>query len=234
MRKEILAIIPARGGSKGILNKNIIDFCGRPLIDYTFEAAEKSEYLTRIILSTDSMKIANTVKSDKIETRMRPQELSGDTSTTAEVLSYLLTELAKENYQPDYIVILQPTSPLRTSDDIDNCLQILLADDKIDSVVSVQKVPHSCIPQKIMKLVDGKLIPFDSESNKYTTRQAVPEYYARNGAAVYAFKTSVFLETMSYYGNCCVPYLMSKTHSIDIDDMEDLLLARLIMEYEKM
>lgn len=233
MKKEILAVIPARGGSKGILNKNIIEFCGRPLIEYTFEAAKKSEFLTRCVVSTDDVKIANVAKQNEMEVMMRPAELAQDNTTTAAVLRYLLENLEKEGYKPDYTVILQPTSPLRTSEDIDKCLQMLLRDDKIDSVVSVQKVPHNCTPQKIMELKEDRLVPVDDESHKFTTRQFVPEYYARNGAAVYAFKTEVFWETNSYYGDYCKPYLMSKVRSIDIDDKEDLLLAELVMKHER-
>lgn len=229
---EILGFIPARGGSKGIPNKNIVNLCGKKLIEYTFEAAEKSKYLTRIILSTDSEQIADTAGNRrKIEVKMRDKSLATDQAKTADVISDLLERLYKEeNYKPDYIVILQPTSPLRTAQDIDNCLEILLNDITADSVVSVCQVPHNYVPEKVMVLEEGKLKSYLPGSEVYTTRQEVPVYYARNGAAVYAFKTSVFLETHSYYGKKCRPYFMTEEKSIDIDNIFQLEIVRFLLE----
>lgn len=229
---EILGFIPARGGSKGIPNKNIVELCGKKLIEYTYEAAEKSKYLTRIILSTDSDKIANTaIERPKIEVKMREKCLATDTTKTADVIEDLLDRLYnKEKYIPDYIVILQPTSPLRSNQDIDNCMEMLLKDSTIDSVVSVCQAPHNCIPEKIMMLEDGLLKAYLPGGERYTTRQELPQYYARNGAAVYAFKTSVFRKTHNYYGTKCLPYIMEEERSIDIDNQYDLELARLLIK----
>lgn len=229
---NILGFIPARGGSKGIPRKNIIDLAGKPLIDYTYEAAEKSKYLTRIVLSTDSAEIAQTtVNHNRIEAIRRPDVLAQDNTTTADVIHYLLQQLKEEDYTPDYIVILQPTSPLRSAEDIDNCLQILLENAEIDSVVSVRAVPHNFIPEKLMKLESGLLYPIRNNMKEYTTRQSLPNYYARNGAAIYAFKTSVFLQTNSYYGTKCYPYIMEEERSVDIDTKYDLWLAEMILRY---
>ena len=229
---QILGFIPARGGSKGIPDKNIIDLCGKPLIEYTYEAAEKSRYLSRIVLSTDSDKIAKTAQlHEKIEVMMRPTELAQDDTKTSDVIFHMLKTLKeKEDYVPDYIVILQPTSPLRSVEDIDACLQMLLENLDVDSVVSVQKVPHNFIPEKLMVLEHGQLKFYNDNGSLYTTRQELPHYYARNGAAVYAFKTSVFYETGSYYGDLCLPYEMSEKKSIDIDTKYDLEVVRMIME----
>lgn len=232
---EILGVIPARGGSKGIKDKNIAPLCGKPLIWYTEQAVEESRLLTRTILSTDSERIGNTITSGKVEISMRPDELAQDDSKTTDVLRWLLDNLReKENYIPDYLVILQPTSPLRTGKDIDACLQKLLADRTVDSVVSVCKVPHNCIPEKIMVLESGELRAYHPESEKYTTRQEIPTYYARNGAAVYAFKVDMFLKTGSLYGDKCVPYVMSEEASVDIDTPFDLFVIEAIIEKHRM
>lgn len=229
---EILGFIPARGGSKGIPNKNIVELCGKPLIEYTYEAAEKSKYLSRIVLSTDDDKIAQTATyHKKIEVMTRPVELARDDTKTSDVIYHTLQVLKdQKQYIPDYIVILQPTSPLRTTEDIDACLEMLLSDSENDSVVSVQKVPHNYIPEKLMKLEEGRLSFYDKEGTLYTTRQKLPEYYARNGAAIYAFKTSIFEKTGSYYGDICLPYVMPEDKSVDIDTVYDLRLARILME----
>lgn len=232
--KKILGVIPARGGSKGIKDKNIIPLCGRPLIWYTEKAIAESKLLNRVILSTDSEKIAKAVTDSRIEISMRPAELARDHSKTTDVLKWLLNELKeKENYMPDYLVILQPTSPLRSGADIDACIEKLLSDQTADSVVSVCEAPHNCIPEKIMYMQEDELKPYCSESEKYTIRQEVPQYYARNGAAVYAFNVNMFLKMGSLYGNRCIPYIMSDENSVDIDTPFDLFIVEAILEKRK-
>lgn len=227
---EILGIIPARGGSKGIPKKNIIDVCGKPLIEYTYRAAEECSLLSRIVLSTDSLEIASTANSYNIEIMMRPAVLAQDTSTTADVIAYVLNTLKKEeNYEPDIIVILQPTSPLRTWEDIQLALELLIDNSDADSVVSVQEAPHNYIPEKIMYLENGRLVSYAEDSQNYTTRQALPKYYGRNGAAIYAFRTAVFLKTNSYYGDKCLPYIMPPEKSIDVDTLFDLKIIRFLL-----
>lgn len=231
---EILGFIPARGGSKGIPNKNITDLCGKPLIDYTYDAVEQSTKISRCILSTDSLLIANTAKGRNIEVLERPKELSEDYSKTSDVILDVLNKLKDtENYQPDYILILQPTSPLRTGDDIDKCIDLLLSNKSIDSVISVQEAPHNFIPEKIMYLDNNLLYPYKENMSMYTTRQEMPQYFGRNGAAIYAFKTEVFLKTGSYYGDVCLPYIMSREKSVDIDTPLDLEMAEWIMRKGK-
>ena len=156
------------------------------------------------------------------------------TRTKWSVIKYVLNTLwEKEQYKPDYFVILQPTSPLRTGSDIDNCIDLLLKDSVNDSVVSVQEVPHNFIPEKIMYFENKRLFPYHAEMSKYTTRQEMPQYYGRNGAAIYAFKTDIFLKTGSYYGNVCLPYIMSREKSIDIDTMFDLRVVEWLLKKEK-
>ena len=227
---EILAIIPARGGSKGIPHKNIIDVCGKPLIQYTYEAVENCSLISRTILSTDDEMIAKTAEDYPVDIMMRPPELAMDSSTTADVIEYILNSLEEnENYIPDIVLILQPTSPLRTGSDIDTALEMLIKDEDADSIVSVQEIPHNFIPEKVMCLKNGVLVPYMENSKEYTTRQLLPKYYGRNGAAIYAFYTHVFRATHSYYGRKCLPYIMSQEKSIDVDTFFDLEIVRYLI-----
>ena len=127
---HILAVIPARGGSKGILNKNIRSFAGKPLIIHTIEAAKQSRHITKIVVSTDSKKIADVAKKYGADVPfLRPPEFSGDSSKVTDAIMHLCEKMRKEKaYKPDYIVLLQPTSPLRTGADIDGALTCSLSE----------------------------------------------------------------------------------------------------------
>src|SRR3989338_7889498 len=138
MSRNILALIPARGGSKGILNKNIRVFAGKPLLVHTIAAEKKSRYVTRIVVSTESRAIANVARKYGAEVPfLRPRELAGDRAKATDAVYHLLTTLEKQSgYMPDYVVLLQPTSPLRESKDIDGALDLLFKQ-KAQAVVSV-------------------------------------------------------------------------------------------------
>ena len=231
--EEVLGIIPARGGSKGIPHKNMIDLCGKPLIQYTFDAAEKAKRLSRVVVSTEDETIREYSEKENIEVIKRPLELAGDEVETADVLLHVLKYLEeKEGYVPQYTMILQPTSPLRTAEDIDKCVELIVTEDA-DSVVSVVRTPHNCIPEKLMEMKSGRLSFLKDDGEKYTTRQKQRELYSRNGAAIYLFKTDMFERTRSYYGNDCVPYLMKQNDSLDIDTFEDLELVKAWMQYKE-
>lgn len=231
--KEVLGIIPARGGSKGIPHKNMVELCGKPLIQYTFDAVCGSKMLTRCIVSTEDTMIKKYSEEQGFEVIDRPEELATDFTTTASVILYTLDFLKKkENYIPEYVMILQPTSPLRESKDIDECID-LIQKKGASSVVSVMELPHNYLPEKLMVLKHERLFFESKDGIKYTTRQMQRTLYARNGAAIYLFKTSVIYETMSYYGDDCVPYIMPKCKSLDIDDYEDLELIKAWILYCK-
>ena len=226
---EVLAIIPARRGSKGIPNKNMSSLNGHPLLKYTFDAARESRLISRIILSTDSNEYAKYAKDNHIEARIRPAELAKDDTLMKTVIDYHLNELKKENYVPDVIVLLQPTSPLRTSKHIDEALTKLFSNELADAIVSVIKVPHNFTPQKIMVLDDGFLKFYKEGGEQYSTRQNLPNYYGRNGAAIYAVYTNAYIITGSLYGKNCIPYEMNTLESVDIDEINDLKLAECLL-----
>jgi len=228
--KEYLGVIPARGGSRAIPRKNLWPLCGRPLIEYTFDAALNSTRLTRIILSTDDEEIAEVGRQAGVEVPfMRPTQLASDEAPTLPVVQHLISELvAREEYMPDAVVVLQPTSPLRRADHIDEALSILESQD-CDSVVSIVDVPHQFHPVSVMKIEDGYLVPFlPGEGVNVLRRQDKSEVVARNGAAIYATKSSVIMRD-SLFGDSCCPLRMLPEDSVDIDSMSDMLIAEALI-----
>ena len=228
---EILAIIPARGGSKGIPNKNIVELNGRPLIEYTIRAAHASRLITRTILSTDSQAVRAVGRRCGVEIPfVRPAELATDKTPALPVIRHAIEWLGEhEQYAPDYIVLLQPTSPLRTAEHIDAALTRLI-ESNADSIVSVVKVPHNFNPYSVMKLDQGHLTPFLAYDEKNNLRQLKPVFYGRNGAAIYAFTTACLLSKNSIYGDTILAYEMDKAASVDIDDEMDLQFCEFLMQ----
>lgn len=227
---KILAIVPARGGSKGIPQKNIYPLCNKPLIYYTIKAVQKSKVITRAILSSDSEEILNIAAGYGLEAPfVRPAELAQDDTPALPVIQHAVQWLEEnDNYRADYIILLQPTSPLRTEKHIDEALSKLLNSDA-DSVISVVEAPHNFTPNSIMKLEGEYLTPYLPLDENFHLRQLKPVYYARNGAAIYAFTYNCLMEKHSIYGGKILPYLMGKDCSVDVDDLFDLKLCELIL-----
>jgi len=227
---EILAIIPARGGSKGIPRKNLAKLCGQPLIYYTFKAVQESRYINRVIVSTDDHEIAQYAKNMNIEVPfIRPNIIAADETSMIEVVFHAIRWLQEqENYMPDIIVLLQPTSPLRKAIHIEEVVELLL-NSKCDTVVSVTEVPHQYTPSSIMKIEDGLLRPFIATNFEFSRRQEKPKFYARNGPAVLAVTFKSLMENKAFYTNC-VPYIMSSETSVDIDSELDLCVASEIIK----
>lgn len=226
---HILGLIPARGGSKSIHNKNIAPLAGKPLLAYTFEAARESKRLTRTILSTDDSAIAEVGRTNGIEVPfLRPAELAADTSGMIDVIIHALNFLQKkEQYIPDAVVLLQPTSPFRKASHIDAAVD-LLTSTGADSVVSIVEVPHQFTPGSIMKLENGRLTPY-KQGPSILRRQDKPKLYGRNGPAVLAVRRSVLLEKQSLYGDDSRGFIMDARESIDIDTLLDLEIAEFFL-----
>ena len=221
---EILGLIPARGGSRAIPLKNIAPLAGRPLLAYTCEAALASQRLTRVILSTDDPGIAEVGRARGVEVQfMRPAELARDDTPMLSVLQHALRVLQEtESYQPEVIVLLQPTSPLRRAEHIDAAVDVLL-ETNADTVVSVVPVPHQFNPVSLICLEDGRLVPY-VEGPLVLRRQDKPKVYARNGPAVLAVRREV-VESGKLYGEVVRPLEMGMADSVDIDSISDLALA---------
>lgn len=229
MNPETIAIIPARAGSKGIRNKNISPVGGKPLIAWTIEAAAACKAISRTIVSTDSSLFADVARQHGAEVPfLRPPELAkDDTPGIAPVIHAIEWLATHQNYRPEYIMLLQPTSPLRTANDIDSAIQ-LARTRNADSVVSVCEVSHH--PYWTMKLKDdGSLASFldlnlTELQQKYPRRQDLPKAYAENGA-IYLVRCSVLRESRTLYGTRLIGYVMPMERSLDIDTPLDLRLA---------
>jgi CMP-N,N'-diacetyllegionaminic acid synthase len=224
---KILAVIPARGGSKGIPRKNIALLQGRPLIAFTIDAARAANSLDRIIVSTDDDEIAAVSDGLGVEVVRRPAELAGDEASTLLVLQHMLAELTKTGYRPDAVMTLQPTSPLRTSRHIDEAVQVFANDASADSLVSCIEVPHVFHPHSVMRrTVEGYLVPF-LDLPQPNRRQDKEPVFARNGAAIYITRTERLGEFI--FGGRLMPYMMPEMASIDIDSLADLAAAESIL-----
>lgn len=215
---QVLGLIPARGGSKGIPRKNLAPLAGRPLLAWTLDAAGESETLTRVVVSTDDDEIARIAADGGAEVLERPAGLAADETPMVDVLRHAASKLGG----PDVVVLLQPTSPLRRGRHIDEAVRLLL-DSGADAVVSVMEVPHQFRPESLMDLVDGRLVARGAA----TSRQEKAVVHARNGPAVLA-RRGDRLDGDLYSGDCRA-YVMSQRESLDVDGPEDLALAELLL-----
>jgi CMP-N,N'-diacetyllegionaminic acid synthase len=221
---NILGLIPARGGSKSIPQKNVALLCGKPLLAYTCEAALASRHNLRAVLNTDAPAIATIGQQCGIEVPfMRPTELAEDQTPMIDVLMHSLEWFRQnENYDPEIIVLLQPTSPLRRAEHIDAAIDLLL-ETGADTVVSVTEVPHQFSPHSLMRLERERLVPY-IDGPMILRRQDKPRLYARNGPAVLVLRREV-IESGRLYGEVVRSMEMARADSVDIDDAEDLALA---------
>lgn len=222
---EILGVVPARGGSKGIPRKNLAVLGGRPLIEWTADAVRASRTLSRTVVSTDDEEIERTARPLGLEVPFRrPEALAGDDVPILLVLRDLLATLgSREGYTPDAVVLLQPTSPFRTAEHIDAAVR-MLRETGADSVVSVVEVPHQYNPSSLMRFEGGRLQPVEL-GPVVTRRQDKPMYYARNGPSVLVTRTAVLVDRCRLYGDECRGLVMAPSESIDIDTPWDLALA---------
>lgn len=219
----VLGLIPARGGSQGIPRKNLRALAGRPLIEYTCRAALASRQLTRTIVSTDCPDIARVVRAAGVEAPfLRPAHLAADTTASADVVRHALRWLAdQQGIDPDIVVLLQPTAPLRAARHIDEAVA-LLQRSGTDSVVSVTPLPPQYHPEWQFVIRDGQLGSFTGTPLAGITprRQDLPATYTRNGA-LYVFRPRVLAATGSLYGTACLAYVMPAEVSVNIDTAAD-------------
>lgn len=225
---SVIAIIPARGGSKGIVGKNIKLLNGLPLIGWTIKAAKEAKKINRIIISTDDGKIAEVSKELGAEVPfLRPKELAGDKTPMAPVILHMLNWLRNEEKNIEAIVLLQPTSPLRTAKHIDEAVGLF--QEKKTTVVSIVDVPHNFNPLSVMKEKDGLLEPFSGEKT-LLGRQNKPKVFARNGPAILILQPET-IEKGNLYASPCTGYLMDRLHSVDIDEPFDFELAEMFFKH---
>ena len=229
---EVLAIIPARGGSKGIPMKNIQKLAGKPLISYTISAAKNSKLISKIIVSTDNKKIAKIAKASGVEVPfLRPKKISSDNSSNLVVIKHALDFLkTKEDYEPEIIIWLQPTSPLRTSAKIDESIK-LLRNSNADSVLSVTK--SHLHPYRSFWFEKKYLRPFKAEFQKYYQRQLRPDIFSPTGE-VYTFWHKTLKKYNSQFGKKIKPLFAKKDEFIiDIDNPYELFICEMYLKHWK-
>lgn len=216
MKPKILAIIPARGGSKGVPRKNIRELVGKPLIAWTIEEAKKSKYITKTILSSEDPEIIEVAKRYGCEVPfVRPLELAQDNTPGIEPVLHVVDQCPGF----DYIVLLQPTSPLRTFEDIDGCIELIFKN-KSPACVSVSIADRS--PYWMYTMQEKEQLTPLLTDEFFSRRQDLPKVYALNGA-VYVAKVSWLQNKKTFITDETVGYVMSKSHSLDIDTEEDFL-----------
>ena len=222
---RVLCIIPARSGSKGLPHKNIKDYRGKPLLAWSIEQAQLCRYDMKIVVSTDSKEYADIAMKYGAEAPfLRPYEISGDLSTDYECMKHSVEWLKQnEQYYPDIVLQLRPTSPLRKVEDINNAIGLFLENrenyDSLRSVVEFEKSPY-----KMYTLTENTLVPLfkkvdDIEEPYNQCRQILPKCYLHNGY-IDIFNTSI-LENATISGERIYPYLMNKEDTLDIDEAKD-------------
>jgi CMP-N-acetylneuraminic acid synthetase len=227
---RILAIIPARGGSKGVPGKNIKLLSGKPLIEYTTEVALQSKLLTKVVVSSDDDKIIEVAKNTGVEVPFkRPSNLSKDATPTLPVIKHALAYYKNIGEEFDAICLLQVTSPFRTVDFLDNALQKFI-NEGADSLISVQKVPHEYNPHWTFELnEEGNLKIATGEDIIISRRQELPIAYHRDGS-IYITKTNVIEKQNSLYGKSIAYIESDKDLYVNIDTMEDWRKAELVLK----
>ena len=226
--EKVLAVIPARGDSKGIPRKNLYPLNGKPLIAYTIEAARKSKLLTRSIISTDSEEIAEVAEKFGGDVPfIRPNVLASDTASSIDVVKHAMKELEKaDGVRYNYAVLLQPTTPLRLSEDIDKVVQKLIST-QCDTVITMVDV-GAFHPARMYRIENDRLVGIMEESIAMRRRQDLPPIYIRSGD-VYACKRDIIFNRNSMLGNDCRPLVISPNRAINIDTLRDIVLAEYLL-----
>lgn len=227
--KNILGLIPARGGSKGLPRKNIKPLLGKPLIAWTIEQTLASKYLDKVIVSTDDKEIAEISKKYGAEVPfIRPRELATDEAKGIDVTLHAINWLKENDKQKQYdlIILLQPTSPLRTREDIDKAIELLFLKEA-KAIVSVCEVDHHPLWANTLP-EDGCMKNFIRREIMNKNRQELPVFYRLNGA-IYLAYWNCLKEQKSFFGNRTFAYVMPKDRSVDINNEIDFKLARNIV-----
>jgi N-acylneuraminate cytidylyltransferase/CMP-N,N'-diacetyllegionaminic acid synthase len=228
--KNILGLIPARGGSKGLPRKNIKPLLGKPLIAWTIEQALASKYLDRIVVSTEDKEIAEVSKKYGAEIPfIRPKELAVDKARGIDVVLHAIDWLRESNKRKQYdlIMLLQPTSPLRKCEDIDKSIELLFLKEA-KAIVSICEVDHHPLWSNTLP-EDGCMKDFIRKEIMNKNRQELPVFYRLNGA-IYLAYCMYIEEQKSFVGKDTFAYIMPKNRSIDIDDEIDFKLAEILMK----
>ncbi len=229
--KKIIALIPARGGSKGLPGKNIKFLNGKPLIAWSIESALNSKYIDSCVVSTDNQEIKEvSQKAGAMVPFLRPCELATDTASSIDVALHALDFMQGQGQSYDYILLVEPTSPLRDTDDFDNMIQLLVNHEhEIDAVVSVGKVHEH--PLIMKKIKNDRLQPFIPSSQGESRRQELEDAFFPYGVG-YLVKTSVLRERKTFYPERVHPHVIKRYQCYEIDDIYDFQAVESIMKLE--
>ncbi len=227
---KILAIIPARGGSKGLPRKNIRGLLGKPLIAWTIEQAKNSRYINRVVVSTEDKEIAEISKKYGAEVIERPMELATDEAKTFDVIFHVINYLEEQGEYYDAFVLLEPTSPLRDVEDIDRCFEMLMCNSKAKSIVGVAKLEGAHPAFNVVINEEGFIRKPDGTTNfKFLRRQDLKDIYFFEGS-VYASKIETFKQKKTYYHELTLGYIIPKYKSLEIDDLCDFICIEALMK----
>jgi len=233
-KKRILALITARGGSKGLPGKNIRLLNGKPLIAWSIEHGLKSRYVDKVVVSTDDKKIASTAKKYGAEVPfMRPAYLATDKSTSMDVILHAIGFLKAAGEEYDYIIILEPTSPLRETKDVDRSIEMLLNDKKgAESIVGVSEVVAAHPAFDVVINDKGFLSPYEGKRSRYIRRQDLKKIYFFEGT-VYVSEIKALKKKKTFYHDRTIPYIVPKWKSVEIDDIVDFFCAEAILKNKR-
>ena len=230
--RTFLAIIPARGGSKGLPGKNIKALCEKPLIAWSIEAGLKSKHLDEVMVTTDYQNIADVSKQYGASVPfLRPDELASDTATSFDAIKHTIEYYKNElNKEFDYIVLLEPTSPLREASDIDKAIEVLL-DSDADSIVGICRTEDQNPAFLVLKNEKSLISGYENKEMKVLRRQDIKDVYFFEGT-IYISKTNVLLDKKTFYHENTIGYEVPKYKSLEIDDMDDFVMVEAIMEHK--
>ena len=224
---RFLAIVPARCGSKGLPGKNLLPLKNKPLIAWSIQAGKMSKFITKTVISSDCNEILKVGEKYGACPLQRPKELAQDSSPSEPLIRHAIEHFLARGETFDYVVLLQPTSPLRNAQDLDNAISQLL-DKGTDALISVYEPEHS--PYKSFKIdSDGYLRGLIDDKSPFMRRQDLPPVYMPNGA-IYIVNTKIFLSTHRLFTDTTLPFIMPREKSIDIDDLEDFKKAEKLLE----
>ena len=228
--RNILAIIPARGGSKGIPGKNIKEFAGKPLIVHSIEASLKCPLVNRTVVSTDDDKIAEVSIAHGAEVIKRPDELATDASLVIDAIKYTVRKIEEEGDEVDIVILLEPTSPFRRAEDLEKCIQVLL-EDKADSVATFTNSDVS--PNRLWRVSEDTVEPYIEGAVPWLPRQKQPKAHELTGQ-IYGLSKKVLFEkedSISLLLGRIFPVITPRETALDIDTELDFLVAEKIMEH---
>ena len=234
MKNKIIAIIPARGGSKGLPRKNIRPLLGKPLVAWTIEQAKKSKHIDRIIVSTEDREIAKISKEYGAEVPfLRPKELATDDAKTIDVILHALNWLKTREEYYDFLVLLEPTSPLRDVEDIDKCIEILIGNPKAEAIVGVAKLESTHPEFNVVINDEGFIRKTDGTTNfKILRRQDLEDVYFFEGS-IYISEVEALKQKRTFYHKSTLCYVVPKYKSLEIDELCDFICIEALMRAKK-